>query len=151
MTETLSPAAGRNSAPPAATTTNSQVPRPSKAAWWAGWVISAIPILWMGVLGPVFALTNRALVEEGMTKYGYPASSVMPLQIVAFVCVVLYAIPQTAVLGAILLTGYLGGAVATHVSASEPWFFPIIVGVLVWLGLFLRDPRLRALVPFRKM
>jgi hypothetical protein len=105
----------------------------------------------MGVLGPVFALTNRALVEEGMAKYGYPASSVMPLQIVAFVCVVLYAIPQTAVLGAILLTGYLGGAVATHVRAGDPWFLPIIFGVFVWLGLFLRDPRLRALVPLRRM
>ena len=57
---------------------------------------------------------------------------------------ILYAIPQTAVLGAILLTGYLGGAVATHVRAGEPWFFPVIFGVLVWLGLFLRDPRRRA-------
>jgi hypothetical protein len=64
--------------------------------------------------------------------------------------VILYAIPQTAVLGAILLTGYLGGAVSTHVRAGEPFFFPVIVGVLVWLGLVLRDPRLRSLAPLRR-
>lgn len=132
-------------------TTSSRPAGPSKAAWWAGWVISAIPILWMGVLGTVFALTNRAMVEESMGKYGYAASTVIPIQVVAIVSVILYAIPRTAVLGAILLTGYLGGAVATHVRAGEPWFFPVIFGVLVWLGLFLREPRLRSLVPLQKV
>ena len=124
-------------------------PRRSKS-WWAGWVISAIPILMMGVLGAVILLFNRAMAEEGNAKYGYPAGVTVPLLIVEIICVILYAIPQTAVLGAILLTGYLGGAVATHVRAGEPWFFPVIVGVLIWLGLYLRDPRLRSLVPLRK-
>ena len=149
MTETLIPAAAGRDA--AAASSKSEQRRVSRAAWWAGWIISAIPILWMGVLGPVFLLTNRAMVEDSMAKYGYPASSIIPINVVAFICVILYAIPQTAVLGAILLTGYLGAAVATHMRADEPWFFPVIFGVIVWLGLFLRDPRLRTLVPFRKV
>ena len=129
---------------------NDQAPRVSKAAWWAGWIISAIPILMMGVLGIVIMVFFRKMAEEGNVKYGYPAHVTVPLMIVEIVSVILYAIPRTAVLGAILLTGYLGGAVATHVRAGEPFFIPVIVGVLVWLGLFLRDPRLRSLVPLRK-
>ena len=88
---------------------------------------------------------------EGFAKYGYPAGAVLGLGIVELACTLAYVFPPTAVLGAILLTGYLGGAVATHVQKSEPWFFPVIFGVLVWLGLVLRDPRLRALVPLRKV
>jgi hypothetical protein len=125
--------------------------KPGRAAFIAGWIISAIPILWMGGLGIVIFLFNRALMQDGMAKYGYPASSGVPIFIAELIAVVLYAIPRTAVLGAILLTGYLGGAVATHVRAGEPWFFPVIFGVLVWLGLVLRDPRLRQLVPLRKV
>jgi len=124
---------------------------PKGKAWWAGWIISAIPILWMGVLGPVFMLTNRPMVEENMAKYGYASSTLLPIHVAALASVILYAIPRTAVLGAILLTGYLGGAVATHVRAGEPWFFPVVFGVLVWLGIYLRDPRLRLLVPLRKV
>ena len=151
MTQVMEPAARNNGVTDTARTTATAPPRPGKAAFVAGWIISAIPILWMGVLGTVFALTNRAMVEENMTKYGYPVSSITVIQIVAVACVILYAIPQTAVLGAILLTGYLGGAVATHVQKSEPWFFPVVFGVSVWLGLVLRDPRLRALAPLRKV
>jgi hypothetical protein len=125
--------------------------RVPRKAWWAGWIISAIPILWMGVAGPVFMLTQRAMVEESMAKYGYPASTLIPIHIAALASVILYAIPRTTVLGAILLTGYLGGAVATHVRAGEPWFFPVVFGALVWLGIYLRDPRLRSLVPLRKV
>src|SRR3712207_1067893 len=113
-------------------------PRASKGAWWAGTVISAIVVLWMGVAGTVFALTQRAMVEENMGKMGYPASTVIPIQVILIACVILYAIPRTAPLGAVLLTGYLGGAVATHVRVADgQWFFPVIFGVLVWLGLYL--------------
>src|SRR5687768_1218400 len=128
-------------------------PRPavSKKAFWAGWIISAIPILMMGVGGVAMVIFKRAEVDKGMAKYAYPAQVAVPLIIVEVACVVLYAIPRTAVLGAILLTGYLGGAVATHVRVSEPWFFPVIVGVLIWLGLYLRDPRIRDLTPLRKL
>jgi hypothetical protein len=126
----------------------------SKIAFWVGWVISAIPILMMGVMGAVIFLFKREMVAEGMTKYGYPTTAAVPILIVEIGSVLLYAIPRTAVLGAVLLTGYLGGAVATHVHAGEGpnnWAFPVIFGVLVWLGLYLRDTRVRDLLPLRRL
>ena len=78
-----------------------------------------------------------------------PVSYTHLIALVEIACGIVYAIPQTSVLGAILLTGYLGGATATHVRAGEPFFLPIVVGIVVWLGLFLREERLRALVPLR--
>src|SRR4051794_6483195 len=122
----------------------------SKGMLWAGRVVSAIPVLMMGGVGLVMLFTSPKDLAEGMTKYGYPAGVARPLLAVEVACVVLYVIPQTAVLGAILLTGYLGGAVATHVRVGEPFWFPIVFGVLVWLGLFLRDARVRSLVPLRR-
>jgi hypothetical protein len=131
--------------------TREDAPRVSKAARWAGRIISGLVVLWIGVLGVVFMLTNRAMVEENMGKYGYAPSTILPIHLVAVACVILYAIPRTAVLGAILLTGYLGGAVSTHVRYGDAWFLAVIFGVLVWLGLYLRDPRVRDLVPLRKV
>ena len=130
--------------------TYSPAPTTPKAMLWTGRVISAIPVLMMGVLGAVMFFAAPEKAVENTTKYGYPASVVKPMIAVQLVCVVLYAIPQTAVLGAILLTGWLGGAVATHVRAAEPFWFAVLFGVLVWLGLFLRDSRVRALVPLRR-
>ncbi|HWX55140.1 MAG TPA: DoxX family protein [Verrucomicrobiae bacterium] len=74
----------------------------------------------------------------------------MPITIVMLVCTIIYAIPQTAVFGALLLTAYLGGATASHTRIGEPFYFPIIIGVLVWVGIFLREGRLRALLPLRR-
>ena len=121
----------------------------SKALIWTGRIISAIPVLLMGVLGLVIFLFFPDQTKE-MDKYGYPHHVLKPLFIVELICVVLYVIPQTAVLGAILLTGYLGGAVATHVRAGEAYGFPLLIGGLIWLGLLFRDARLRELLPFRK-
>lgn len=118
---------------------------------WAGRIISAIPILMMPLGGLFFFLFKRDVVASGMVELGYPASAAMPILATEIICGILYAIPQTAVLGAILLTGYLGGATASHVRASQPYFFPIIFGVLVWLGLYLRDARLRSLMPLRRL
>ncbi len=120
----------------------------SKKALWAGYIMSALPVL-MCLMGLVMALTNPKMVQDGMAKTGYPASVATPLLIVEMVCVILYVIPVTSVLGAILLTGYLGGAVATHVRIGEPFIMPAVFGILVWGGLFLRDRRIRALIPFR--
>jgi DoxX-like family len=92
----------------------------------------------------------RAKVAEQFKKYQYPDSVLTPLIYVEVVCAILYLIPRTAVLGAILLTGYLGGATATHVRVGEPFFLPIIFAVVLWLGIFLRDRRVRDLVPFRR-
>jgi hypothetical protein len=86
---------------------------------------------------------------QGFVHYGYPDGVLPKIIVTEIVCALIYAIPRTSVLGAILLTGYLGGATVTHVHAGEPFFLPIVVGIAVWLGLFLRDTRLRALVPVR--
>lgn len=121
----------------------------SKGALWTGRVISALPVLFM-LFGAVFTFVKPDEARKGMLEHGYQEHHVIPIIIVELCCVILYVIPQTAVLGAILLTGYLGGATATHVRVNESWFFPVIFGILVWLGLYLRDPRLRDLVPLRK-
>ena len=90
-------------------------------------------------------------VVEGFQQQGYPVQFLVPIGVVELVCTILYLIPRTSVLGAILLTGYLGGATATHVRAAEVAFiFPVSFGVLLWLGLYLRDSRIRALVPLRR-
>jgi hypothetical protein len=129
---------------------HSSAAEPSKKMFWTGWVLSILPILFMGVLGLILLLAKPGVIEEGMIKYGYPPGSGRVITWVEIACVILYAIPRTSVLGAILLTGYLGGAVSTHVRAGEPFYLPVIVAVIIWLGLYFRDPRLRALVPFRK-
>jgi hypothetical protein len=91
-------------------------------------------------------------VIEGTTRLGYPESSIRPIGIAALAGAVLYAIPQTSVLGAIVLTGFLGGAVATHVRVSDMnWLFAIVFGIVTWLGIFLRDARLRSLIPLRQL
>jgi hypothetical protein len=96
-----------------------------------------------------FGLLKPEVAKQGFVHYGYPEGTFWRIILVEIACAIVYAIPRTSILGAILLTGYLGGAVSTHVRASEPFFLPLIVGVVVWLGLYLRDQRLRALVPLR--
>ena len=116
---------------------------------WAGRIVSALPALFL-LMDGVMKLFKPAPVVEATVKLGYPQSVILPLGIVLTICTLLYLIPPTRVLGAILLTGYLGGAVATHVRVGDPLFthvlFPVYLGVLIWLGLFLRDARVRALV-----
>jgi len=121
----------------------------SRKMLWTGRVISALVILFL-LVDSGGKVARLAPYLEGTVKVGYPASLVVPLGIVLLVCTVVYAIPQTSVLGAILLTGYLGGATATHVRVGQPFWFPIMIGVLVWAGLFLREERLRALIPLRR-
>jgi hypothetical protein len=114
---------------------------------WLGRIISGLMILFMLFDGGIKLLKMPAAVE-GTARLGYPTSLVQPIGILALVCALLYAIPRTSVLGAILLTGYLGGATATQVRVQDPWFlFPVVLGMLIWAGLYFRDERLRALVP----
>lgn len=120
----------------------------SKTLLWAGWGMSALPVLLL-LFSSTMKLMKPPPVVEGFTHLGYPDSLALGLGIVELACAVVYVIPRTAVLGAILLTGYLGGATATHVRIGEPFFMPIILGALVWGGLYLRDERLRALLPLR--
>ena len=122
--------------------------RPSGKMVWAGRILSGLIVVALLALNAM-GLLNKAESLKHFVAYGYPESAFVPISIVFFVCILVYAIPRTAIFGAILLTGYFGGAVATHVRAGEPYFFPIVVAVLAWLGIFLRDEKLRALVPLR--
>jgi hypothetical protein len=119
----------------------------SKTMLWVGRVISALMIVFMLFDAGIKILKLPAAVE-GTVRLGYPASTVQPVGVIALVCVLLYAIPRTSVLGAILLTGYLGGATATQVRVQDAWYiFPPVLGALIWAGLYLRDERLRTLIP----
>ena len=120
----------------------------STAMIWVGRVVSAIPVLMLS-LSASMKLTRSAAAVEGFTHLGWPDSLSFGLGIVELTCTILYVIPRTAVLGAILLTGYLGGATATHLRIGEPVYMAVLLGVLVWAGLWLREGRLRALIPLR--
>jgi DoxX-like family len=132
-------------------TSNSQAAPVSKGMFWAGWIVGGLPALFM-LFDGVMKLAKPEFVVDATVKLGYPESAIVGLGITVLACTILYLIPRTAVLGAILLTGYLGGAVASHVRMGEPPFavlFPVVFGVMLWGGLYLRDTRLRALVPLR--
>jgi hypothetical protein len=120
----------------------------SKVARWLGYILGAVPSLMM-LMGVVMNFAKPETVAQGFAHTGYPEKLGLPIGIVALVCVILYWIPWTAVLGAILMTGYLGGAIATHVRIGEPFIVQSALGVLVWAGLFMRDKRVRSLIPFR--
>jgi hypothetical protein len=121
----------------------------SKTSLWAGRVLSSLAIL-LFAFTAMFGVLKPDVARQGFAHYGYPDGAMLRITIMEIACAILYAIPRTSVLGAILLTGYLGGATATHVRVSEVPFLPITVGIVIWLGLYLRDERLRALLPLRK-
>ncbi|MGA3067564.1 MAG: DoxX family protein [Tepidisphaeraceae bacterium] len=117
---------------------------------WAGRIISALPVLLL-FFSASMKLAKPPGVVSGFEHFGYPQTLIPVLGILEAGCAIVYLIPRTSVLGAILLTGFLGGATATHVRLLDPAFvMPVAVGVLVWLGLLLREPRLRPLIPLRK-
>ena len=118
----------------------------SKAARWTGWIMSILPVL-MLVMSGVMKVAQTAEVVKGFAAW--PAGSALAIGIVELACTVVYLVPRTAMLGAILLTGYLGGATAVSVQMGASFVLPVVFGVLVWGGLYLRDPRLRALIPLR--
>ena len=116
---------------------------------WIGRILSGLIVLFL-LFGSIYGIINAAKLAPQAAKYGYPEGAMLKIQITLIICALIYAFPLTAILGAILLTGYLCGATATHVRVSEPFFFPILVAVLAWGGIFLRDARLRALIPLRR-
>ena len=120
----------------------------SKKMLWTSRIMSALPVLVL-LMSASMKFIKPAPVVEGFTHLGLPESLALGLGILEIACTVVYVIPQTSVLGAILLTGYLGGATLAQLRVGDPFFGPIVLGVLVWGGLFLRDQRLRALIPLR--
>lgn len=126
--------------------TVTQTPTP-KAMLWTGYVLSGLIVV-MLIFSGVMKIAGA--VDTEFTRLGWPVHLVMVIGIVEIACALIYAIPKTSVLGAILLTGYLGGAIATHVRIEEQFLGPAIGGVLVWLALFLRNAKLRELIPLHR-
>lgn len=120
-----------------------------KWMFWVGWGISILAAL-MLIMSATFKFIRAPEALEGMKKLGWDESTLLTLGILEIGCTIIFLIPRTSVLGAILLAAYLGGATATHVRISDAFISPIIAGIIVWLGLWLREPRLRALTPFRQ-
>ena len=138
---------------------SAEIPRPAVGAGpitalslWTGRILSGIAVLFLA-FDAIGKLARPAAVVEGTTSLGYPESVILPLGLIQVVLLVLYLVPRTSVFGALLWTGYLGGAVATHVRLLNPVFthilFPVYVALLLWGGLWLRDRGLRALLPLR--
>jgi hypothetical protein len=122
----------------------------SKTMLWVGRVMSAVPVLLI-LLGAVMKLMKLPAVIEGFAHAGVPEKLIVPVGLIEATCVVVYLIPRTAVLGAILMTGLLGGATITTLRVADPTYpMPVVLGMLAWGGLYLRDMRLRALIPLRK-
>jgi hypothetical protein len=115
---------------------------------WAGRVIATLVSLAFGA-SAAMKLAGGPELAQGMEHLGLPASMVTPLAILELTCTAVYAVPKTAVLGAVLLTGYLGGAICTHWRVGDPFVLHIVLGVAVWLGIGLREDRLRGLLPLR--
>jgi len=138
----------------AATLTDPAVLVPGRGAIRTGWALSVLVILFM-LMDGIMKLSNLPIVAETQAGLGWPADfgTTALLATLLLGATLLYAIPRTAMLGAILLTAYLGGAVATHVRVGSPLFshvlFGVYLGIFVWGGLWFRDPRLRALLPLR--
>jgi len=125
---------------------------PSKKAVWSGRIVSGFAILFL-TMDATMKLLMAAPAVQNTGELGYPSTVIFPLGLVQLACLALYLVPRTAVLGAVLWTAYLGGAVATHVRVGNPLLshvlFPVYIATMLWLGLWLRDLRLRALLPVR--
>lgn len=130
-------------------------PPSSRGMLWTGRVFSALVVLFL-IFDSVIKLVPLPIVTETMRELGYPATAELArgLGILLLICTALYVWPRTALLGAVLLTGYLGGAIATHLRIGSPLFshvfFGVYLGLLIWGGVYLRDAELRALFPFRR-
>lgn len=116
---------------------------------WAGRVVSGL-LAALYIVSGVMKLKGGPDLEEGFNHLGLPTTMATPLGIVELACAAVYLIPQTAILGAVLLTGYMGGAICTHWRVGDSVVPQIVIGLLVWLGVYLREPRLHALLPIRR-
>ena len=113
------------------------------------WVLSVLPCL-MLAMSAFFKFHGGPDLEKGFAHLGIPASMMLPLGIIEIVCAILYLIPATSVAGAILLTGFMGGAICSHWRVGDPFWVQIVIAIVLWLALWLRDDRLKALLPLTK-
>ena len=116
---------------------------------WTGRVITVLVSL-LFLFSAAMKFMGGAEVKEGMAHLGLPESMIIPLGILEAACTVIYLIPATSVLGAILIAGYIGGAICTHWRVGDPFLPQVAVGLVIWLGIYLREPRLKALIPIRR-
>lgn len=122
----------------------------SRGALWTGWIMTALPAFFV-LMGSVMKLMRLPAVHEGFARAGLPDRLIVTVGLIELICVITYLIPRTAVLGAILMTGLLGAACLTSLRIADPTYpMPVLLGMLAWGGLFMRDPRVRALIPLRK-
>ena len=124
-------------------------PPVSKKVLWTGYVMSTLPVLALA-MSAVMKFMKTPPVVQGFIHLGYSEGSIVTLGVLEVACMILYLVPRTSILGAILVTGYLGGATASTYRVGDGWVGTVILGVLVWGGLFLRDRRVRALIPLRQ-
>lgn len=115
-----------------------------------GWALTILLALLFTFSAVMKFLRPPEMIEQFESVLGYPARLAVPIGIVELLCVLFFVIPRTAALGAVLLTGYLGGAIATHVRIGDPFIMPVIVGMAVWLAVFMREPRVRTILPIRR-
>lgn len=120
----------------------------SNKARWTGRIISGVCILFL-LFDSIMKVVMHPVYVEGSNQLGWSANAVQPIGIVLLSCTILYIIPRIAILGAILLTGYLGGAIATMTRIGEPFYFPLIFAILLWGGLYLRNEKLRTLLSLK--
>ncbi|WP_438483059.1 DoxX family protein [Oleiharenicola lentus] len=131
---------------------NPEIPTPSKGARVTGYILTGlvgIALIGSGVM-KIIAQKDDPKLLENLAHIGMTVDLIPKIGVLELICAVIYLIPRTAVLGAVLLTGYMGGAILTHVRVGDPFHTQIIIGVVVWAGIYLREPRLRAVLPLRK-
>jgi hypothetical protein len=124
------------------------VEAPKRWLPWVGRAISALPAA-LFLFSASLKITSSPMIVDPLGKAGFSPGLVTAIGVLELACLAIYLVPPTAVLGALLLTGYLGGAVVTHLRVGQPFAMPVVIGVLVWAGLYLRDARVRAILPLR--
>jgi hypothetical protein len=122
----------------------------NRALTITGWVLTILVVAMFTMSATMKFLRPPEMVDQVVNKFGIPEEALLGIAVTEAACIVLFLIPRTAILGAVLLTGYLGGAILTHLRIHDNFIPPILFGVVVWLAVYLRDPRIRELLPLRR-
>ncbi len=123
-------------------------PKVTKSVWVGRVVSGLVPLMFL--MSAAMKIKGGPEVEQGMAHLGIPETMLLPLAVLELTCIAIYLVPATSVLGAILMAGYIGGAMLAHWRVGDPFYLHVGLGLLLWLGVYLREPRLRDLIPLRK-